>query len=78
MENSKQLTTSALIDAYHNELVLKDTARNANEEERASMDEEERASMDAVEHSCSTSKICETASYYRSSFTIFTKSIKYF
>jgi hypothetical protein len=34
MENSKQLTTSALIDAYHNEPVLWDTARNANEEEK--------------------------------------------
>ena len=33
MENaSKQLTTSSLIDAYHNEPVLWDTSRNANEE----------------------------------------------
>ena len=29
-----QLTTSALIDAYHNEPVLWDTGRNASEEEK--------------------------------------------
>ena len=35
MENTfQQLTTSALIDAYHNEPALWDTGRNGSEEEK--------------------------------------------
>lgn len=40
MKKSKQPTTSALTDAYHNEPVLWDTASNANRgAERAGMDQ---------------------------------------
>ena len=33
-ESFQQLTTGALIDAYHNEASLWDTSRNASEEEK--------------------------------------------